>query len=59
MSEFISGAVCRKANVYVLGTLWRWLVTTGTSKCVCVGNFVEMVGDNRDKILQSEGQINE
>jgi len=31
MSEFISGAVCRQANVYVLGTLWKWLVRTGAT----------------------------
>lgn len=29
MDEFISGTVCRQANVYVLGTLWKWLVRAG------------------------------
>ena len=30
-----------------------------TSKCVCVGNSVEMVREDRGKIMQSDGQINE
>jgi hypothetical protein len=29
MSEFIYGAACKQANVYVLGTWWKWLVRAG------------------------------